>query len=211
VEAALWYYEKGVVFECTDWQWLTNERLREADNGAFILAVVRKMLPKGGVVYFDDAGQGDLEREAQQPRGFWGIAPMGVRIAFAHLIANHTRSVLLAGQAVSVCPALPRPARLRSASMWTRSQASTNARKLLTPPSRRFWTMCAVGSVVGWDCPQARRCSSSSKPCPPTRRCATRSWRHTAPFRTRSSPPTRRYTFCGGLRRLITNPLLSIG
>jgi hypothetical protein len=86
VEAALWYYEKGVVFECTDWQWLTNERLREADNGAFILAVVRTMLPKGGVVYFDDAGQGDLEREAGAPRGFWGIAPMGVRIAFAHLM-----------------------------------------------------------------------------------------------------------------------------
>lgn len=86
VEAALWYYEKGVVFECTDWQWLINERLREADNGAFILAVVRKMLPKGGVVYFDDAGQGDLELEVGAPRGFWGIAPMGVRIAFAHLM-----------------------------------------------------------------------------------------------------------------------------
>jgi hypothetical protein len=85
-EAALWYYEKGVVFECTDWQWLTNERLREADNGAFILAVVRKMLPKGGVVYFDDAGQGDLELEVGAPRGFWGVAPMGVRIAFAHLM-----------------------------------------------------------------------------------------------------------------------------
>jgi hypothetical protein len=86
VEAAIWYYEKGVVFECTDWQWLTNERLREADNGAFALAVVRKLLPKGGVVYFDDAGQGDLEREVGAPRGFWGIAPMGVRIAFAHLM-----------------------------------------------------------------------------------------------------------------------------
>lgn len=85
VKGALWYYGKGVVFECADWQWLTNERLRNADNGAFILAVVRKMLPNGGVIYFDDAGQGDLEFE-REARGFWGVAPMGVRIAFAHLL-----------------------------------------------------------------------------------------------------------------------------
>ncbi|MGQ9656511.1 MAG: DUF4350 domain-containing protein [Fimbriimonadales bacterium] len=84
--AGLWYYEKGIVFECADWQWLTNEHLREADNGAFILAVVRKLLPDGGVIYFDDAGQGDLEREVGEPRGFWGIAPTGVRVAFAHLM-----------------------------------------------------------------------------------------------------------------------------
>jgi hypothetical protein len=106
VEAAIWYYEKGVVFECTDWQWLTNERLREADNGAFILAVVRKMLPKGGVVYFDDAGQGDLEREAGAPRGFWGIAPMGVRIAFAHLMLI----TLVAFYSLGKRFGLPRPA-----------------------------------------------------------------------------------------------------
>jgi hypothetical protein len=106
VEAALWYYEKGIVFECTDWQWLTNERLREADNGAFILAVVRKMLPRGGVVYFDDAGQGDLEREAQQPRGFWGVAPMGVRIAFAHLMLI----TLVAFYSLGKRFGLPRPA-----------------------------------------------------------------------------------------------------
>ena len=98
-------------------------------------------------------------------------------------------------------------ARLRWASMSTRWQASTSAREPFSPPSRRFWTMCAVGSVVGWDCLQARRCSSSSKPCRPTRRCATRSWRRTAPFRTRNSPPTRRSVSCSGLRRLITNPL----
>ena len=106
VEAALWYYEEGVVFECTDWQWLTNERLREADNGAFILAVVRKMLPKGGVVYFDDAGQGDLEREAGAPRGFWGVAPMGVRIAFAHLMLI----TLVAFYSLGKRFGLPRPA-----------------------------------------------------------------------------------------------------
>lgn len=85
VEAAFWYYKKGMVFECTDWQWLSNEHLREADNGAFIMAVVRQMLPKGGVIYFDDAGQGDLEQE-RGARGFWSIAPAGVRIAFAHLL-----------------------------------------------------------------------------------------------------------------------------
>ncbi len=87
VRGALWYYEDGIVFECADWQWLTNEHLREADNGAFILAVVRKILPDGGVIYFDDAGQGDLIIEIEREvRGFWGVAPMGVRIAFAHLL-----------------------------------------------------------------------------------------------------------------------------
>ncbi|MFT0751954.1 DUF4350 domain-containing protein [Synechococcus sp. RC10A2] len=106
VEAALWYYEKGIVFECTDWQWLTNERLREADNGAFALAVVRKLLPKGGVVYFDDAGQGDLEREAPPPRGFWGVAPMGMRIAFAHLMLITVVALYSLGKRFG----LPRPA-----------------------------------------------------------------------------------------------------
>ncbi len=106
VEAALWYYEAGVVFECTDWQWLSNEQLREADNGAFILAVVRKLLPDGGVIYFDDAGQGDLERAPREARGFWGVAPMGVRIAFAHLMLITLVALYSLGKRFG----LPRPA-----------------------------------------------------------------------------------------------------
>jgi hypothetical protein len=143
VEAALWYYEKGVVFECTDWQWLTNERLREADNGAFILAVVRKMLPKGGVVYFDDAGQGDLEREAQQPRGFWGVAPMGVRIAFAHLIVITVTAFYSLGKRFG----LPRPAPPRApalgeyvdalAGVYERTQATHPAFETILDDVRR--------------------------------------------------------------------------
>lgn len=85
VKGALWYYGEGVVFECADWQWLANEHLRDADNGAFIVAVVRKLVPNGGVIYFDDAGQGDLT-QTREARGFWSIAPAGVRIAFAHLM-----------------------------------------------------------------------------------------------------------------------------
>ncbi|MFN4032008.1 MAG: DUF4350 domain-containing protein [Fimbriimonadales bacterium] len=85
VKGALWYYGEGVVFECADWQWLANGHLRDADNGAFILAVVRQILPNGGVIYFDDAGQGDLT-QTREAHGFWSIAPAGVRIAFAHLM-----------------------------------------------------------------------------------------------------------------------------
>ncbi|GIV08354.1 MAG: hypothetical protein KatS3mg019_0445 [Fimbriimonadales bacterium] len=85
IKGALWYYGKGAVFECADWRWLTNERIQQADNGAFILATVRKMLPNGGVIYLDDAGQGDIEFE-REARGFWGVAPAGVRVAFAHLM-----------------------------------------------------------------------------------------------------------------------------
>jgi hypothetical protein len=143
VEAALWYYEKGVVFECTDWQWLTNERLREADNGAFILAVVRKMLPKGGVVYFDDAGQGDLEREAQQPRGFWGVAPMGVRIAFAHLIVITLTAFYSLGKRFGLPrPALPRAPALGEyvdalAGVYERTQATHPAFETILDDVRR--------------------------------------------------------------------------
>lgn len=106
VEAALWYYDGGIVFECTDWQWLSNEQLREADNGAFIVAVVRQLLPKGGVIYFDDAGQGDLERAPREARGFWGVAPMGVRIAFAHLMLITLVALYSLGKRFG----LPRPA-----------------------------------------------------------------------------------------------------
>ena len=143
VEAAIWYYEKGVVFVCTDWQWLTNERLREADNGAFALAVVRKLLPKGGVVYFDDAGQGDLEREAQQPRGFWGIAPMGVRIAFAHLIVITLTAFYSLGKRFGLPrPALPRAPALGEyvdalAGVYERTQATHPAFETILDDVRR--------------------------------------------------------------------------
>ncbi len=87
VWVALYPYGDGYVLECADWSWLTNEHLRSADNGAFILAVVRWMLPEGGVIYFDDAGQGDLLFDPDEvPRqGFWAYAPTALRVAFLHL------------------------------------------------------------------------------------------------------------------------------
>lgn len=143
VEAALWYYEKGIVFECTDWQWLTNESLREADNGAFILAIVRKLLPEGGVIYFDDAGQGDLEREAGEARGFWGVAPTGVRVAFAHLMLI----TLIAFYSLGKRFGLPRPAPTRAptlgeyvdalASVYERTQAAQPAFETILDDIRR--------------------------------------------------------------------------
>ncbi len=64
------------MLECADWLWLTNGRLREADNAAFFLAFVKQVLPKGGVIYFDDAGLGDIILDEESaPRGFWGYAP----------------------------------------------------------------------------------------------------------------------------------------
>ncbi|MCX7925534.1 MAG: DUF4350 domain-containing protein [Fimbriimonadales bacterium] len=142
IKAALWYYDKGVVFECADWQWLTNEHLRDADNGAFILAVVRKMLPKGGVIYFDDAGQGDLvmEREAH---GFWSVAPMGVRIAFAHLLLLTVIVMYSLGRRFG----LPRPAPPRApalgeyvealAGVYERAQAAQPAFETILENVRR--------------------------------------------------------------------------
>lgn len=85
VKVALYPYGKGYVLECADWAWLTNEHLRTADNGAFILAVVRWMLPKGGVIYFDDAGQGDIILDEVPRQGFWAYAPPALRVAFLHL------------------------------------------------------------------------------------------------------------------------------
>ncbi|BCW95116.1 MAG: DUF4350 domain-containing protein [Fimbriimonadales bacterium] len=143
VEAALWYYEAGVVFECTDWQWLSNEQLREADNGAFILAVVRKLLPDGGVIYFDDAGQGDLERAPREARGFWGVAPMGVRIAFAHLMLITLVALYSLGKRFG----LPRPAPPRApalgeyvdalADIYARAQAVHPAFEIVLDSIRR--------------------------------------------------------------------------
>ncbi len=142
IKGALWYYEDGVVFECADWQWLTNEHLRDADNGAFILAVARKMLPQGGVIYFDDAGQGDLvvEREA---RGFWGVAPTGVRIAFAHLLLLTVIVMYSVGKRFG----LPRPAPPRApalgeyvealAGVYERAQAAQPAFETILENTRR--------------------------------------------------------------------------
>lgn len=142
-KAGLWYYGKGIVFECVDWQWLTNEYLREADNGAFILAVVRKLLPDGGVIYFDDAGQGDLEREPGEARGFWGIAPMGVRVAFAHLMLI----TLIAFYSLGKRFGLPRPALSRApalgeyvdalAGVYERTQAAQPAFETVLDDIRR--------------------------------------------------------------------------
>lgn len=142
VEAALWYYGKGVVFECTDWQWLSNEHLREADNGAFILAVVRKLLPKGGVIYFDDAGQGDIEQE-REARGFWAVAPAGVRIAFAHLLVLAVVVMYSVGKRFG----LPRPAPPRSpalgeyvdalAGVYERARAAQPALSIIVDDLRR--------------------------------------------------------------------------
>lgn len=84
---ALMRYGNGYVLECADWLWLTNGRLREADNAAFFLAFVKQVLPKGGVIYFDDAGLGDIILDEESaPRGFWGYAPPALRVAFAHLV-----------------------------------------------------------------------------------------------------------------------------
>ncbi|GIV05176.1 MAG: hypothetical protein KatS3mg016_0751 [Fimbriimonadales bacterium] len=142
IEGALWYYGDGVIFECTDWVWLTNEHLREADNGAFILAVVRKLLPEGGVIYFDDAGQGDLIQE-REVRGFWGVAPWGVRIAFAHLLVLTALVMYSVGKRFG----LPRPAPARApalgeyvealASVYERAQAAQPALETILEDVRR--------------------------------------------------------------------------
>lgn len=142
IKGALWHYEQGLVFECTDWQWLANEHLRTADNGAFILAVVRHMLPKGGVVYFDDAGQGDLIYE-REVRGFWGVAPMGVRIAFAHLLVLTAVVMYSVGKRFG----LPRPTPPRApalgeyvdalAGVYERAQAAQPALETVLDDVRR--------------------------------------------------------------------------
>ncbi len=108
IAVALRYRGKGVVLECVDRDWLTNAHLRRADNGAFILAFTRWRLPKGGVVYFDDAGQGDLEYETQR-QGFWDYAPTGLKIAFAHLMVLTVLAMYSVGRRFG----LPRPARPR--------------------------------------------------------------------------------------------------
>jgi len=112
VAIALHYRGEGVILECADSDWLTNAHLRRGDHGAFILAFIRWRVPKGGVVYFDDAGQGDLEYVGQ-PRGFWGYAPMGLKIAFAHLMVL----VVLVMYSVGRRFGLPRPARPRMPSL----------------------------------------------------------------------------------------------
>jgi hypothetical protein len=121
VAIALHYLGKGVVLECADSDWLKNALLRRGDNGAFILAFTRWQLPNGGVVYFDDAGQGDLEYEARR-QGFWDHAPAGVEVAFAHLMVL----VVLVMYSVGRRFGLPHPARPRTPSLGEYVDALTN-------------------------------------------------------------------------------------
>lgn len=109
VAIALHYRGKGVVLECADSDWLTNAHLRRGDNGAFILAFTRWRLSEGGTIYFDDAGQGDLEYERRR-QGFWDYAPLGLKVAFAHLMVL----TILVMYSVGHRFGLPRPARPRT-------------------------------------------------------------------------------------------------
>ncbi|MCS7066853.1 MAG: DUF4350 domain-containing protein, partial [Fimbriimonadales bacterium] len=109
VAVALHYRGKGVILECVDSDWLTNAHLRRADNGAFILAFTRWRLPAGGTIYFDDAGQGDLEYERQR-HGFWDYAPTALKVAFAHLMVLTVVALYSVGRRFG----LPRPARPRT-------------------------------------------------------------------------------------------------
>jgi hypothetical protein len=111
VTMALRFAGKGVVLESTDADMLTNEWLRKAQNGHFALTSVRFLLPKGGTVYFDDAGQGDLEAERAQ--GFWTHVPGSIKLAYTHLL-------LLAGimlYSLGKRFGLPRPSRIRAPAM----------------------------------------------------------------------------------------------
>jgi hypothetical protein len=112
VAVALHYRGKGLVLECVDSDWLTNAHLRRGDNGAFILAFTRWRLPRGGTIYFDDAGQGDLEYSPQR-QGFWDYAPVALKVAFAHLMVLIALVMYSVGRRFG----LPRPARPRTPSL----------------------------------------------------------------------------------------------
>ncbi|GBC93673.1 hypothetical protein HRbin15_02175 [bacterium HR15] len=109
VAAALHYRGEGIILECADRDWLTNAHLQKGDNGAFILAFTRWRLPNGGVIYFDDAGQGDLAYEARR-QGFWDYAPVALKVAFAHLMVLTVLVMYSVGRRFG----LPRPARPRT-------------------------------------------------------------------------------------------------
>jgi hypothetical protein len=112
VAVALHYRGKGLILECADSDWLTNAHLRRGDNGAFILAFTRWRLPRGGTIYFDDAGQGDLEYSLQR-QGFWDYAPVALKVAFAHLMVLIALVMYSVGRRFG----LPHPARPRTPSL----------------------------------------------------------------------------------------------
>jgi hypothetical protein len=112
VAVALHYRGKGLILECVDGDWLTNAHLRRSDNGAFILAFTRWRLPHGGTIYFDDAGQGDLEYSPHR-QGFWDYAPVALKVAFAHLMVLIVVVMYSVGRRFG----LPRPARPRAPSL----------------------------------------------------------------------------------------------
>lgn len=85
VVVALRLYGRGKVVEFSEPSIATNEYLRKRQNALLLLNLVSRMVPQGGVVYFDDCGQGDCEREASA-KGFWRNVPAAGRIAFAHLM-----------------------------------------------------------------------------------------------------------------------------
>ena len=112
VAVALHYRGKGLILECADSDWLTNAHLRRGDNGVFILAFTRWRLPHGGTIYFDDAGQGDLEYSAHR-QGFWDYAPVALKVAFAHLMVLTVLVMYSVGRRFG----LPRPSRPRTPSL----------------------------------------------------------------------------------------------
>lgn len=111
ITQALRYVGKGVVFESCDADLFTNRMLRREQNGPFALAAVRFLLPKGGTIYFDDAGQGDLE--AERVVGFWDMVPAGGKLAYTHLLILAGIILYSLGRRFG----LPRPSRRRAPSM----------------------------------------------------------------------------------------------
>lgn len=111
VTMALRLTGKGMVLESADADLLTNRMLRREQNGHFALAAVRFLLPKGGTVYFDDAGQGDLE--AEQVQGFWDMVPAGGKLAYTHLLILAGIILYSLGRRFG----LPRPSRRRAPAM----------------------------------------------------------------------------------------------
>lgn len=111
VTQALRFVGKGIVLESSDADLFTNRMLRLEQNGHFALAVVRFLLPKGGTVYFDDAGQGDLE--AERDKRFWDVVPAGGKLAYTHLLILAGIILYSLGRRFG----LPRPSRRRAPSM----------------------------------------------------------------------------------------------
>ncbi|MCS7065300.1 MAG: DUF4350 domain-containing protein [Fimbriimonadales bacterium] len=142
VAIALHHRGRGVILECADSDWLTNAHLQRGDNGAFILAFTRWRLPEGGVIYFDDAGQGDLQYEGRR-QGFWDYAPAGLKVAFAHLMVLTILVMYSVGRRFG----LPRPARPRTptlgeyvdalAGLYASARAAQPAMEIVVEDTRR--------------------------------------------------------------------------